>query len=211
MIEKKQMKLIELLSSKLCHDLISPVGAINNGLEFMEEEITDLNREALELVRKSSSQVAQKLAYYRISLGTAGSEDFIQYEVITDLINNLFLEKNMSVTWLGINIAEAQINKFIGKLLLNLALISFDAITKNGRVEIILANDVTMPDIIISVGDKNCSLHKEIKTVLQSDASEELLTVRNILGFHCKKLAMACSKKIEIRQHTKDNILFKVT
>ena len=80
MTEKNQIKFIELLCSKLCHDLISPIGAISNGLEFLEQEDNDLNEEAMKLVKKSSRQAAKKLAYYRIALGAAGSE--ILYNVI---------------------------------------------------------------------------------------------------------------------------------
>ena len=60
MIETEQVRFIELLCSKLCHDLISPIGAINNGLEFLEQESDQNNEDAIQLIRKSATQAADK-------------------------------------------------------------------------------------------------------------------------------------------------------
>ena len=211
MIEENQIKFIELLCSKLCHDLISPIGAISNGLEFLEQEDNDLNEEAMKLVKKSSRQAAKKLAYYRIALGTAGSEDFIQCNTVVDLIEKFSVEKNLVINWSGLeDNAQSKFKKSSGKLLLNLALISFDSLPRGGLVKITLSKNSETPDMIISFSGENCNLHKDVRTVLENDISEDLLTVRNILAFYCKQLALRCSKKIEIQEVFKNRVVLKV-
>ena len=63
-----------LLCSKVCHDIISPVGAITNGLELMDEDIDGSMRDmAMDLVRRSATQASAKLKFARIAFGAAGS------------------------------------------------------------------------------------------------------------------------------------------
>ena len=57
---EKQVHLLELLSSRICHDLISPVGAIHNGLEFLEDMGPDALEDALELMKHSTKQATTK-------------------------------------------------------------------------------------------------------------------------------------------------------
>jgi hypothetical protein len=64
--------------------------------------------------------------------------------------------------------------------------------------------------MVISFSGENCNLHKDVRTVLENDISEDLLTVRNILAFYCKQLALLCSKKIEIQEVFKNRVVLKV-
>src|ERR1700741_1243116 len=68
------LDLAALLCSRVCHDLISPVGAIVNGLEVLEEEKDEATKEfALELIKKSARTASAKLQFCRIAFGAAGS------------------------------------------------------------------------------------------------------------------------------------------
>src|ERR1700736_2717843 len=68
------LDLAALLCSRLCHDLISPVGAIINGLEVMEEDKDEETKTfALDLIKKSATQASAKLQFYRLAFGAAGS------------------------------------------------------------------------------------------------------------------------------------------
>src|SRR5260370_40532632 len=68
------LDLAALLCSRLCHDLISPVGAIINGLEVMEEDKDEETKTfALDLIKKSATQASAKLQFCRLAFGAAGS------------------------------------------------------------------------------------------------------------------------------------------
>ena len=68
------MDLAALLCSRVCHDVISPVGAIVNGLEVLEDETDPSMREvAMELIKKSANSASAKLQFCRLAFGAAGS------------------------------------------------------------------------------------------------------------------------------------------
>ena len=68
------LDLAALLCSRVCHDLISPVGAIVNGLEVMEEDKNEETKVfALDLIKKSAHQASAKLQFCRLAFGAAGS------------------------------------------------------------------------------------------------------------------------------------------
>jgi histidine phosphotransferase ChpT len=211
MIETEQTRYIELLCSRLCHDLISPIGAISNGLELLEHESDQNNKDAIQLISKSATQAADKLAYYRIALGAAGSGDSIQFNLVLDLIEKLAIGKNIEIGWFGVeSYAELNIGKLSGKLLLNLALVAFDALPRGGQAGVTLSGDAETPNIMISVSGDRCSLHKEVKSVLVSEISTDISNVRNIIASHCKQLASLCAKNIELQERHQNCIIFRI-
>ena len=70
-------RLASYVASRICHDLISPVGAINNGVEFMEEmgEDPEQRKDALGLISHSASQASAKLQAFRIAYGAGGRDN----------------------------------------------------------------------------------------------------------------------------------------
>ena len=67
------MDLAALLCSRVCHDVISPVGAIVNGLEVLEDEDDPSMRDvALELIKKSARSASARLQFCRLAFGAAG-------------------------------------------------------------------------------------------------------------------------------------------
>src|SRR5438874_7063559 len=68
------LDLAALLCSRLCHDLISPVGAVVNGLEVLEDDNDEETKTfALELIKKSARQASARLQFCRLAFGAAGS------------------------------------------------------------------------------------------------------------------------------------------
>src|SRR5256885_16016927 len=64
------LRVLELLSSRLCHELISPVGAINNGIELMDEDDPDFVKEATQLIGNSARTAGRRLDFYRFAYGS---------------------------------------------------------------------------------------------------------------------------------------------
>lgn len=76
------VRVLELLASRICHDLVSPVGAVNNGIEFMEESGPEALEDALSLIKFSASQAAAKLQAFRYAYGAGGADANIKPEDI---------------------------------------------------------------------------------------------------------------------------------
>src|SRR5580658_5829839 len=68
-----ELRVLELLSARLCHELVSPVGAINNGVELLAEEDPDFVRDAIELIGQSARTASRRLQFYRFAYGTSAS------------------------------------------------------------------------------------------------------------------------------------------
>jgi histidine phosphotransferase ChpT len=212
MTEVNELRLGELLNSKLCHDLISPIGAINNGLEFLEEDSSDMLEEATKLIKSSARQAADRLAYFRLALGAGGATGTVEFNTVLDLVEKLAVEKKVEIVWTD---AEAyphsNINIPISKLILNLALIAFDCLPRGGKIEISLANDTESPDITITISGEKCNFRDDVKTGLNSEISADSLTVRNVLAFYCVKLAINCQKTLKLRDEFPSLIVFGVS
>ncbi len=82
------LALFELLSSKICHDLISPVGAIHNGLEVIEE-LGEADETVLEMLNHSSNMASAKLKLFRIAYGAGGANSDIKPQDVHDSVNNM--------------------------------------------------------------------------------------------------------------------------
>jgi len=71
---------LELMASKICHDLISPVGAVNNGVEFLEEMGAEAGEEITGLIAFSAQQASAKLQAFRMAYGAGGGDSGIKPE-----------------------------------------------------------------------------------------------------------------------------------
>src|SRR6516162_9156126 len=116
------LDLAALLCSRVCHDLISPVGAIVNGIEVMEEDKNEETKAfALELIKKSAIQASAKLQFCRLAFGAAGSAG-AQID-----------DGKTTMAW---NLPRALLAKNRVKLLLNMVLIANGSIPRGGTLTI---------------------------------------------------------------------------
>jgi histidine phosphotransferase ChpT len=127
----ESLDLAALLCSRVCHDLISPVGAIMNGLEVMEESKDEETKTfAMDLIKKSAKTASAKLQFCRIAFGAAGSAgaqiDTGDAEKVT---RGLMEDDKTKVAW---NLPRVLLPKNRVKLLLNMLLISAQSIPRGG-------------------------------------------------------------------------------
>jgi histidine phosphotransferase ChpT len=210
--QKIKILFMELLCSKLCHDLISSIGAINNGLEFLDEDANGVRGDAFSLIKSSARQASDRLTYYRLAVGKTRSADTLQLSVVQNLIDKLAVEKKIEAVWVRRkNYTPTDINNISAKLLLNLTLISFECLPRGGRVEFCLMNNILTPDIIIKITGEKCLIREDVKICLDDAFSEDLLTVQNILAFYCKKLAKICEQSVQLEDEPTSQIKFVVS
>lgn len=128
------LDLAALLCSKVCHDVISPVGAIVNGLEMLEEEKDpEMRNFALDLVKRSATSASARLQFCRLAYGAAGSAGAeIDTGDAEKVARGLIEDDKTKIVWNGPRILLAK-NKV--KLLLNLCQIAASAIPRGGVVE----------------------------------------------------------------------------
>jgi len=127
------LDLAALLCSRLCHDLISPVGAIINGLEVMEEDKDEETKSfALDLIKKSAGQASAKLQFCRLAFGASGSAGAqIELGDAEKAARGLLDDGKTTLVW---NLARELIAKNRVKLLLNMLLVASGTIPRGGTL-----------------------------------------------------------------------------
>jgi histidine phosphotransferase ChpT len=130
------VELASLLCSRLCHDLMSPVGALNNGIELLADETDpEMREKCLELLEDSARASANKLKFFRLAFGAAGGfgEEIDSREAEVALQGVFGPERRIEVGWV---VSEPKLPKGAAKLLLNLALLAGDALVRGGRLDV---------------------------------------------------------------------------
>ena len=128
--------LASLLCSRLCHDLMSPVGALNNGIELLaDEQDPDMREKCLELLGESARASANKLKFFRLAFGAAGGfGESIDTREAQAVLEGLFgAERRIELGWM---VSGGKLPKGAIKLLLNLALHAGDALVRGGRLDV---------------------------------------------------------------------------
>jgi histidine phosphotransferase ChpT len=128
--------LASLLCSRLCHDLMSPVGALNNGIELLDDETDPEMRErCLELLADSARATANKLKFFRLAFGAAGgfAEEVDTREAQSALEGLFGPEGKVDLGWV---VEDEKLPKGAVRLLLNLALLAGDSLVRGGRLDV---------------------------------------------------------------------------
>ena len=130
------LDLASLLCSRLCHDLMSPVGALNNGLELLADETDpDMRDKCLELLEDSARATANKLKFFRLAFGAGGGfgDEIDSGEARTALEGLFGGEGKVELGWV---VEDEKLPKGAIRLLLNLALLAGDALVRGGRLDV---------------------------------------------------------------------------
>ncbi|ACT57364.1 histidine phosphotransferase family protein [Candidatus Liberibacter asiaticus] len=127
------MDLVALLCSRICHDIISPIGAIHNSLELLDE--VGIEDEVMQLIRLSSMSAIIRLKFMRLAFGYTGSVDSLIglgdiEQVIEDFIA---VDKRVQVSWTG---EKIDLSRERAKILLNLFMVAHASLPRGGKVTI---------------------------------------------------------------------------
>lgn len=167
-----------LLCSRLCHDLLSPVGALNNGIELLaDEHDPEMRARCLDLLAESARASANKLKFFRLAFGAAGGfGDSVDTREVRAAIEGLFGgDRRIQVGWM---VGDASLGKGEIKILLNLALIAGDALVRGGRLDIGVENSGDSIEVVLRAEGPRIVLDPELRTALTGGTRQEALTPR---------------------------------
>ena len=174
MSESKPLEALDLaalLCSRVCHDVISPVGAIVNGLEIFEDEKDEaMKKSALDLVRKSANQASARLQYARIAFGAAGSAgaalDLGDAESVT---RGLLQDERLTIAW---NLPRALLPKNRVKVLLNLVLIAGSSIPRGGKLTVDPLGEGETMGFRLTAEGPYAKVQQAVETLLTAGSAE---------------------------------------
>jgi len=191
------LDLAALLCSRVCHDLISPVGAIVNGLEVLEEEKDEGTKTfALDLIKKSAGTASAKLQFCRIAFGAAGSAGAQIDTGDAEKISRGFFEDDK--TRLDWKLPRALLAKNRVKLLLNLLLIAGHAIPRGGQLTVEPMGSGESMGFKISASGANAKIQPATAALLAGETGGEMLDAHRIQPFYAGLLAKDCGAKTAI-------------
>lgn len=126
------LDLAALLCSRVCHDVISPVGAVVNALEVLEEDDPSMRDFALDLIKKSARNASARLQFARLAFGAAGSAGaMIDLGDAGNVANGFLNDEKLSLDW---DAPRALLPKNQVKLLLNLLTLATHAVPRGGKL-----------------------------------------------------------------------------
>lgn len=178
------LDLAALLCSRVCHDVISPVGAIANGLEVLEDEDDEeMKRVAMDLVRRSARQAAAKLQFCRIAFGAAGSAGaVIDLGEAGDTAKAFVGEEKIKLEWQAPRVA---LPKTEVKLLLNMMLLGMAAVPRGGVVSVALEGGA---GVVRASGDA-ARVPDRVAQVLNGQFDAQELDARLVQPYYTSRLA----------------------
>jgi len=190
------LDLAALLCSRVCHDLISPVGAIVNGLEVLEEVKDEATKEfALDLIKKSAGTASAKLQFCRIAFGAAGSAGAqIDLGDAEGISRGFFEDEKTKLIW---NLPRALSPKNRVKLLLNMLLIAGQAIPRGGKITVDPIGTCESMGFKVSASGANAKVPPAVPPLLTGEGGEGL-DAHRIQPFYAGLLARACGVKATV-------------
>ncbi len=191
------LDLAALLCSRVCHDLISPVGAIVNGIEVLEEEKDELTKEfALDLIKRSAATASAKLQFCRIAFGAAGSAGAQIDLGDAEKVARGFMEDDKTkIDW---NLPRALLAKNRVKLLLNMLVIAGQAIPRGGKVTVDPIGAGDNLGFKVSAAGTNAKIPPAVPPLLTGELGGETVDAHRIQPFYAGLLAKACGLKATV-------------
>jgi histidine phosphotransferase ChpT len=196
------LDLAALLCSRVCHDVISPVGAIVNGLEVLEEEKdAEMRTIALDLIRKSAETASARLQFCRLAFGAAGSVGaMIDTGDAEKVARGLFVEGRTQLQWTGERLLLPK-NKV--KLILNLCLVAAAAIPRGGIVHVSLSGNDVETQIKVEANGTNAKLPSHVPALLSAQLdSQATIDAQAIQPYYTGLIARAAEMELEVSTST---------
>ncbi len=190
------LELAALLCSRVCHDLISPVGAIVNGLEVLDDNPKPEDREfALDLIRKSARTASARLQFCRLAFGAAGSAGAqIDLGDAQNMARGHIEDAKTSIVW---NLPRVLLPKNRVKLLLNMMVIAQQTIPRGGVITVNPIGDGETTSFRLLAAGLNARLPQNIADIL-SGAHAAAVDAHAVQPYYTRLLAQACGLNVTL-------------
>jgi histidine phosphotransferase ChpT len=202
MTDSIDLRLAEMLSARLCHELVAPVGAIGNGLELLALDPATPDPEVMALIEESGRRAAGRLKFYRMAYGFAGDDAPVEAAVLRDLVDGFLEGSRVSVDWPD---GLPSLPHSAARLLLNLLVMAGQALPRGGTV--LLGGDVRA----VSQGepvDLQAS-HWPVAAAAQANALDIAgLDAHGVHAAFTGRLAKACGASLSAKGDATGRLVF---
>ena len=198
-IDLDALDLAALLCSRVCHDLISPTGAIVNGLEVLEEKESDEETKtfALDLIKKSAKTASARLQFCRLAFGAAGSARAqIDLGDAHNMARGFIEDDKTKLAW---NLPRLLLPKNRVKLLLNMLIIAGQTIPRGGTLTVDPIGEGESMGFRIAGSGLNARIPQTVQALLEGTSESGSIDAHAIQPFYAGLLARACGLKVDLK------------
>jgi histidine phosphotransferase ChpT len=202
------LHLAAFMSSKICHDLVGPVGAISNGLELLEEETDEETRAyAFELIQFSASVARARLEFARLAFGASSALGSSVDLAHAGNITRTFVEEGKhKLHW---DTFPGGIDKTKLRLLLTLITVSMTAVPAGGDVKVAVTGSGAVPHFEIRCSGRGARIPEGIEDMFKGRASD--VDPRSIISYYSTRLAQSSGMTLTVRKDGTDIVFEAVT
>lgn len=187
-----------LMVSRVCHDLVGPLGAVVNGLEVLEDERDAAMRDdALKLVTTSANQALARIQFMRIAFGAAGSAGAeLDLNEVGRLVAGLLEGGKVALEW---NVPHAYWAKDWAKLLMNVTLLGADCLPRGGLVRVEASADPAIPSFKVRASGSHIRVAEDVERCIRGDLAPSAIDARGIQSVLTQKLSRAVNAGLAIQ------------
>jgi histidine phosphotransferase ChpT len=203
--------LASLLCSRLCHDLMSPIGALNNGIELLADETDpEMREKCLELLADSARASANKLKFFRLAFGAAGAfgEEIDTHEAEVALEGLFGPERRIEFGWV---VSSEKLPKNAAKLLLNLAMLAGDALVRGGRLDVGAERRNGEVELAVRAEGPRILLDPVLRGTLENGGDGAAVEPRSAAAWLAHRLAADAGGSLRLSEAASDVLMIGAT
>lgn len=208
-----EIRVLELLCSRLCHDLISPVGAIRNGLEVLEETEEsggDFREEAIKLIEHAAAQADGRLRLFRLAYGQAGRQASGFSDART-AAQAWFAVGRVKLLWPAAATPDALApRRGVVKSILNIVVLADEVLTHGGEISVGGVGDAESGEIKIVAIGRPGALSDELRAALYGETPAVNLTPRAVHAYAAGMFLRACNIDCVVEPSPGERLTFRL-
>ena len=199
------LELVALISSKICHDVINPVGAIYNGLEILnEEEEAGAKAHAMDVIKNVTEQASARLQFARFAFGAAGSAgSMIDLSTAEQISRGSLGSGKHKLVWKG---PPGHVGKDRVKVLLNLVSSAVSALPRGGEIEVSIKGPLETATFEVRCKGTGARPPQHLVEFLSGGPMPALDTM-SIQPYYTVRLAQSARMKLEVLKDGPDVVL----
>jgi len=174
------VRVVELLCSRICHDLVSPVAAISNGVELLGEMGAEGLEDALGLLGHSARQSSVRLQLFRLCYGAGGSEALISGKMVYEAFLNFIESDKVKMEWDLLNdVPDEDLNPGFFKVLINLMIFARECVIRDGVISVKKSGQ----SMIVSASGTTITVREGMAEALRQELPIDALTPKTVHAY----------------------------
>ena len=213
-----ELRVAQLLCSRLCHDLAGPAGGLSAGIEFLSESTGDAS--AMSLLDASARQMAGRLRFYRIAFGLAGNGDgTVPVGELRELCTAFLADGRVKLDWQVDQESEIAMSSGVlngispvslARVMLCAVLLAAGTLPRGGTLEVSMENRAKGVCLSVSAQGKNARLSEDLTLALAPTADVGSLTSRTVHAHVLGRLAAVAKAALTIDDSVDDEVRVSV-